>query len=181
MKSHSESTNQQNQNLPQIPGIRFVLACNFSFILGIFLFVVIVIILKFYDANYFFGNVFETHLYYDPENPLPYIIKRLPEILLNSAVIFIITFGTGWLFAKFFSKNWRGINWRKNVSYFFATSILLIIICIFAVALTNEFILKPDLILYTIFNSFAPIIIIFNNTVYGDNLWNKLRKKPINT
>jgi hypothetical protein len=172
MKTNTEITVEQKQ----VPVIRLVLACNFSFIIGLLLFGFIYI----YSGltNHFLSDFLkQPAVYYDPENTFSYLIKRAPLMLLTAFIFFVISFGIGWLYTRFYSKNWRGINLRKNTAIFFSMGAFPILIGFLIGAYNGGMMPNLDLIMNTFFFSLAPVLLIINNTPIGTKFWNKFAKR----
>ena len=178
------SSARADNKIQKIPTVRIILFCNTFILIGFILFSAIVFssFIGYMFLHAFLSNKPITAIYYDPDIFLSYIIKIIPPILLTSLASLFLFAGLGYLLTKFLSKDWRGVDLKITASTAYANGAILSI-CIFSYFLSRMIdpILPADLILYIIFFSLTPALLLFNNTNAGElawqNIWSKFRRK----
>ena len=176
VNSGQVSSAQTDNNTQKIPAIRIILFCNTFILIGFILFTAIAL-------SSFFGYMYltlypsgyqEAPLYYDPDRFLSYIIKIIPTILITSLVSLFLFLGIGYLLTVLLPKDWRGVDLKKTASTSYATGSMLAIIALSFLAVNAGSILPADLILYILFFSLTPALMIFNHTSAGKRFWRNL-------
>jgi hypothetical protein len=185
VNSGQASSAQTDNNTQKIPTVRIILFCNTFILIGFILFSAIVFssFIGYMFLHAFLSNKPITAIYYDSDRFLSYIIKISPTILITSLSSLFLFFGIGYLLTKLLPKNWRGVDLKKNASTSYATGSILAIIALSFLVSNIGSILPADLILYIIFFSLTPALLLFNNTNAGElawqNIWSKFRRKKM--
>lgn len=183
VSSAQVSSAQADNKIQKIPTIRIILFCNTFILIGFILFSAIVFssFIGCMLLQDFLSNKQISPIYYDPDSFLLYIIKILPTILITSLAVIFLFVGIGYLLTKLLPKDWRGVDLKKIASTSYSNGSIKAIIALSYLASTIGLILPSDLILYIIFFSLTPALLLFNNTNAGElawqNIWSKFRRK----
>ena len=176
VNSGQASSAQIDNNPPKIPAFRIILFCNTFILIGFILFTIIApsLLWVYMYLTSYLSMPAGAPIYYDPDRFLSYIIKIIPTILITSLASLFLFLGIGYLLTKFLPKNWRGVDLKKTASTSYATGSMLAIIALCFLAVNAGSILPADLILYILFFSLTPALLIFNHTSAGERFWRNL-------